>query len=1289
MSKVTVIGHITTEAEKENVMEITTNLGDKITEAMVEEKNAKERQAQKRQARIAEEREEAKRVLGAEFGKALRWWRANGSNKQKKFSVGDWTRMVTYWRTLQSLVINKVTSETDVASIYDQLTKLFPVNGENTTLEDKQNYILAVLERFDKDANTTRIHKDTNLILKMSLDDINFEGDVPVFDSRKATNFVKGTLGKAKAMRWVAIAESAVSRKIQELGVRQLVIDMSKGAFSKEEEATLLEEKMKLFHKGIMDVADGALYLPSAPSASATRQAQCPFITANTPQEVYRIWGMITGFTNLRSILAGIGKKTENGYEFNPTKLKARISTNGSASHNTIKLIQGEDEEFIHHITHPVVLNLPDCEGVSTADYKIIGDDSFMKFHTGEETPTTPCDGESLISLKQAAREAYILRLISRVDMEAFIDTIDAHVTLRDLFDDTTFQRINHRIPDIFQVRVDEAGGKGILVKFPLEFFAETSNYEIVTTKGFMKFMNPEKDDFVLDICNYSKPHTGWVNMNPQFIEALEYENPNTLCHPLVDQWIDRMKESLTSQDKLLEFTGSLGNPEESSDSETNSSIDTIRRILTTCSSLRDDKYVIQLISQQYVKLLKDMSIGKIKVHGAYTYMVCDPMAIMHQLNNSYPMLGSNKYWFQGKDGVEAGLFRSPLLVPQQAQKVTLSSESFYDNMYHDVLVMNSQDGFWGYMAGADFDGDECAVVSSDTDDGALIVSGIINHEFQVLSPSFEATKMVVEDGTDEELEARFTELLADFNAASTRVGKTGNISNEAMRSRDIALHLNGLVYFAEKQGCDSIWFDADKSHKYLQPVIKTVDINGHHALATGALLRSVTTDGKQYAPENAPEKSGLKTFEEVRALANKYMENALRLSGVNDIEIDSAKTGMDSDKYHADELKETCTPDWMINRHILLGRPLSAKESRDAYCSFSPMGRLHQYVCHRARTEFDTELDYFNVPALVVGDRYESRQEKAYRFCQSIKAGRSLIGLPAISKEDMLRKLLTDVEKRELTSMVTLTDGSNYTLEEYIAIRKENYGKKVRTAMMNSSDESERMNNLHMLKENEILALEQSAQNTGISLESIACACYFAAYRNTKMAGLSYGWLLQSVLLSVFSRANENNILVRIPDNTENATVIEEQLYVNGSSYKRVIGASDMDVVPVETINGKKYAYIRKDVLFDNSKAFEKITDLDTSVEYVIDLIYGFKYRDSGSVEGFKEMVRSNNYAMDIAFDDTHTVVAKVGDLEVAVLKRTDNGVVPSDLVGHTVIITKVDKWYESSAKGFHVVVR
>ena len=1083
-------------------------------------------------------------------------------------------------------------------------------------------------------------------------------GGCIAIDSSKAADFTARKEGdKETSLHYVMEGESAISRILEERGLSLVILDVNI-ASQDESEITSAREFFKvLFKEGFEDVATGKHYLATASSASQTRNGLVPFVEANTPEDVEALWAEQTGYPTFAMFVKDIAK---HGEEINLTKAIARISCNGSSS-TSLRAIS-ENSPYYDRLIHTSYRCVDDVKGEACDKTYTLSPEKGVMEMSQSVRKTTPCDGMGIQSLSQAALEAAALGIINKRDYDMYISLVEKYASqgtsgYRKLLGNSHFMAINRRVPSVFQVRVDAAGGKGILAKFPLEF--TDIREDVIVTKGFMKFNGKAEEDFAINICNWSKcERSGKGNLNPQFISGLDFGGDNGALIPIVDETINAMKEALESPAKMREYLHKYGDL--SSEGGFNNA-DLLNEVATSNEALLDDKHIVRLIAEEFGKTLADMSVGKIKVDGEYVYMVCSPEAIAEmaspdpvEAHKQFVEMGlvleKGEYYFNGLN-VKAGFFRSPMLCPENILRTQLVAKHGLE-IYNDIALFNRYDAGWERMAGADFDGDECLVVPAGTPSGDIINSGIRDYDHIVLSPAFNASSTHVciendkvfvknEDGS----KTQFWDYLADFLAASCGRSQTGVISNYSMRTRDKQRSLEVLYANCKAHGVTRVEFTDPRKEV-------RVSINGDTISVPSPFM------GKEFPITMEVEK--------LPEMIEELNRKAMVLSNLNDIEIDSAKTGVKASVYMADELKDTFGPDWMVHRGLILSHGERGTKT-PFYHGFSVRSRTMRYVQKKA-AEFGFALAYDGSANWYEG----TRKSKG-------------LGLNPVGKEVLLKKLLTEKETNDIyRKPITIKVNGNvesHNLYEIIDIYRLAYNKSISIIRKSCDSDEARKEAIKSLKEKYVKLLKNLATQKffDTSVDTVVAAMYLDTYDiSNNSRGLGFAWLMPETLCSLFERGDNSYVYVTVPSdvtglNVTNGLLIGER--EDGSLFKKLVEGAE-DSVFIETRyfaqEGVTKARVRRHVQFDMSANLVEAKELDTTKSYVIGVLKGFKYNDYGTVENAIAALQANGMEGTVAFDENdYRTYLYIGDRKVAMVdkvRKEDTDI--ADLINHRIRI-------------------
>ena len=1185
----------------------------------------------------ASAKDEAKLALGKDFSKAVIFWKNLRGIKRMKSS--EYVEMVESFNLLKSL-LNQEEVAISLNEVATKLADLYAVNIDSFSDDEKASFIQSTLAEFNLSVFTERLHKETLELIKFHIQDLSFEEKIE-FDSRRVYDPANASIIPSKGIPALKTAEDGISRTLQEMGISTMSIMMSWTSSDKDEQARLDGLKKRLLTEGFYDIATGRHYYPAFQSPSANRKATITFVevTGTTHEEcvnqITSLWCKVTGFDNFESFKSALADKEGKAVM---AKVVARTATRGSNSLSMAKISPEMDTKIKS-------LNVKYVDDTETAVYKTYRTfdtaTGVSELHENEAREITDGDGQGLGSYNFFAMVACGMRLISKNEYDFFTENWE--VVSKDIHNikpGSKLDKIIRKIPAVLQIRHGEK--KGLIVRWNLEAIKETSSIDVIIPTSVRKFIGGEWADYTLEVCNYLKPKAKkFAYLNPQFISALDWENPNALIE-IVRHWENYQVESIHDTAKAMEFHGMLQSSADDNDSADRNSI--LVEAMRTNSSLVNDYQVLNWRKDQYRKFNDDMSIGRIMLPGQYTYMVFDPAYLLNKwFGLELHHLASKTFYYNDKE-CEAGLFRSPMIAPFEAQKVQLVSDEEYKYL-QNCVVFNGYDATADDMGGGDHDGDQCLIVTSDNQFGKIVIDGIRNCDFVVWEPAKKAQKT-------ELTWDNFINYLAENGSVTDR---TGPITNYGTKALDIANHMKGLIYFAKLLGAETITFAHPKSYgKGLgynaEPAIAMV--NNHKTFVAKALIEAKFTKearafyaGKDFKPAdvepwqvyfpydfgNARGMVGEYTFEDIEKEIEYYMNIVHVVRLLQGEEIDGAKTGFHPEI--ADFVKIACTPAHMLNRQNVLGRDQSTSAKLNVYVSLSPLGRVHTYTESRVKVALGLNKD------------------KDGEFNGQLNNGSE--------KSWILKDYMTATEEENLNKQWLMSDGTYMTIVDMLSVRKDRYNRAIYN-YSSANSEDDKVESIAILKETERNELIALANTLGVSIETVAIGAYLATYTKNSNAGkgLSYAWILAGELLSVFSRGNKRYISLRMPANTETAFIKDGILYVNDKANMR-IKAHDGEVA-MHCINGTIFGMIH----MESMEIAPKKNVVPSKAVYTLTAV-GMRFYNN-DVESWKAKVKANGYKFDIVMDSTDRPVITVNGEVLGSFTHEDGSLY--ELKGHTV---------------------
>lgn len=1144
--------------------------------------------------------------------------------------------------------------------------------------EDAGEYIQRAVAQFYSTSYTENVKKDQYKILKASLDDVYFDratmsmyidsNYAAVLTQKEIRTMRENEGGKLTAMRIVETAENGVSRTLDLIGADKTYVmlcldDPVKSEYSEKQLAFM---RKHILANGFYDKKTGIHYTFGVKGASMGRKANQLFIEGAGWDDTFKLWFSLTGTKNKDGFVKAFGT------EVNPAKLLARVATRTSATVS----IDAISPEHAEELKQAKVLYVRDTTTVVERVYETVVNNVIT---TGKDNrEITDSDGQSLGSVLFHAKTTRALRRMTDAEYEEFVALWTAHVanggTLVTAKGTGRLEKLIDKIIKVLQIRHGEK--KGLIVMADLQTFEQTKDYDLVIPDSVRKFIGGEWSDYPLEICNYLKKKDTEVNLNPQFISALSWDNPETFID-IVKAECDRIEDAMSDPQKAMAFCRAFVSDDSNGDTGR-----LVSDALLSNQGLYNEPQVQKWMYAQIEKKIKGMMVGRVPVPGMYSYMIFDPNYFLNQqFGTDLHCLQSGEYYHNGKD-CECAALRSPMLHYTQAQKVQLYADDAYWYL-KDCLVFNGYDALADQMAGADFDGDMCAIVTSDTWQGSIIVNGV-RKGVDVWAPAKAASKMYFVPDTND---AEAMRNLIDYLVENSSCDNTGLFTNYVIRGVEIKNHLTSLIYYAEKTGVDRIHFVEaklfGKARNYGRDFGPVIDANGRmiaKAICHTALDKNPATGECKVVTETDDYSLiGVKTLDEIKDYIQKYDD----LSKIGTLkvgyEIDGAKTGYHPEFTKQEEIKITSHA--LRARQEVLGRVADTEESREkfnyaanAYVSLSPWGLTCSYI----RSRF-------------------------YNTDGSPKEGTVLWKLTkhGVDKTHLMFQLLTDVEKSILLNKRIISNGKNISLIEYLVERKTAYGNTLRrifaierTLRENKEheDETERYK-LSTIKEDEANFLIRFAEKAGIPVTVLGAAAYIATYRSsTKMANYSFAWLFPDVIMEIFSRENNAYGWMRVPNNAQIVSIKNNVMTVNDRVYCKVNAHDEYDVI-TKMLGSRRYAWIHRKV--DN---VVKKSDSGLMVEHgsrVFTLrAMGFRfYEASGNAEEWKRALTATNYVFDITENEEGRVVMSCNGQPIASIAHgKDVDLAEMSLIGHKVkIVNSGDdkiKITESSATNIKVVV-
>lgn len=520
-----------------------------------------------------------------------------------------------------------------------------------------------------------------------------------------------------------------------------------------------------------------------------------------------------------------------------------------------------------------------------------------------------------------------------------------------------------------------------------------------------------------------------------------------------------------------------------------------------------------------------------------------------------------------------------------------------------------------------------CAVIPEDDPYhfGKIIINGIAKLPYDVWEPAQKAKKkLIYKDGSF------VVEEFVEHLVQSARVDRVGIITNYATKALDMANHLKSIKYYAKEMNAETIMFLNPKE-------IKKMGYDpSQYCYEMCNKSKTLYVKGFVSELKQKPQHSicGAYTFEQLDQEINYYMQLVEIDRILQGREIDGAKTGVYAEGVNGNdfikEVKVLYTPHEMIARQYALKRPVSRSATLHKYHSFSPLGRLYTYVQYQTKEILDT-----------------------------LENGINMCGI--------LWSLLTPEEKAFFNKTWIGNDKAEHTLLDIMQVRKSAYNTTLHKMNTTAAiDGDENAETVSALKEKEHAGIEAIAKYIDAPMTVMAVAAYQVAYcKDSKQnEGLTYGWILMPELLSVFSRANENYHLIRLPaKNVAKAFVKDGILYIDDNKPYIRVKAYDGPVA-LKTIEGAICALIHRKV----DKVVKPQIDINLRTDFVYTIgTSGFKYHIGKTIDiskldsedvtkykiksAWKKAVKDNDYTFDIITDEDGRIVLSINGQSISAL--------------------------------------
>ncbi len=212
--------------------------------------------------------------------------------------------------------------------------------------------------------------------------------------------------------------------------------------------------------------------------------------------------------------------------------------------------------------------------------------------------------------------------------------------------------------------------------------------------------------------------------LNYQFIQSYELTDDDIM--ELISPTINELKETIVDDaDKTLLFIRGACGKNYNFDKDTNY----LAKAIMVNPEVAKDPYIISTVGNMISKKIKELKIGKCKVHGNYTVISGDPFAFCQSIfgcdvpDSEKGLLKAGEmysnYWADLIQGVSKKVvcFRAPMSCHNNVKTMNVVRNDEIDHWYQymkTVNIINVHDTFYAAENGADNDGD--SILTTDND---------------------------------------------------------------------------------------------------------------------------------------------------------------------------------------------------------------------------------------------------------------------------------------------------------------------------------------------------------------------------------------------------------------------------------------------------------------------------------------------------------------------------------------------------------------------------------------------
>lgn len=210
--------------------------------------------------------------------------------------------------------------------------------------------------------------------------------------------------------------------------------------------------------------------------------------------------------------------------------------------------------------------------------------------------------------------------------------------------------------------------------------------------------------------------------LNYQFIQS--YDLTDEEIKELVQPSIDEIKETICGDaDKTLLYLRGACGKNYDFDADTNY----LAKAIMIDRRVAKDPHTITVVGNMLKKCIDDLKIGRVKVHGNYSVIGCDPFAFCQKIfgcdvpDSEKGLLKAgeiySKCWVEDRDSKRVVCFRAPMSVHNNIRVMNVVRNEDIDFWYQympTVNIINCHDMFYPALNGADNDGDAILVTDNE-----------------------------------------------------------------------------------------------------------------------------------------------------------------------------------------------------------------------------------------------------------------------------------------------------------------------------------------------------------------------------------------------------------------------------------------------------------------------------------------------------------------------------------------------------------------------------------------------